>query len=343
MPKAMCSIDGCEAEIVARQMCVRHYARWYRYGDPGFVGKRGRRAPKPPVPCSIEGCDRVADTRGWCSLHYGRWRVHGDPLTVQLIRRGPGQSRAPARCSEPGCCEWADTRGLCGRHYRKAREAERVPCTVDGCETTAQVSGLCIKHYTRKRSWGTTDDRPPAPLRGPCSVKDCGGAVKARNLCGMHLRRWYVYGSTELPTDKVRTRRCRFCKRTMPATEFTVAASACTACLPLHRAALKRITLPRTQEVRAREAQVRATQGDRCAICGIAEADAAKGRLHADHDHSGRGAASIRGMLCSKCNTGLGMFNDSPRLLRAAVKYLRSYPALPGPPDAQEPLFGFPA
>ena len=133
---------------------------------------------------------------------------------------------------------------------------------------------------------------------------------------------------------RVRERTCRFCKRKLPVDQFTIASSACVDCLPLHRAETKKNMLPRTREVRAREAELRKIQGDRCAIFGIAEDDATKGRLHTDHDHSERGAVGIRGLLCSKCNTGLGMFKDSPELLADAILYLRN-----AAPTGQLPLF----
>lgn len=60
-----------------------------------------------------------------------------------------------------------------------------------------------------------------------------------------------------------------------------------------------------------------AVEGEQCAICG---GDNGKKRLPVDHDHE-RGV--IRGLLCHKCNTAVGLMADDPdRLIKAAV-YLR--------------------
>ena len=60
-------------------------------------------------------------------------------------------------------------------------------------------------------------------------------------------------------------------------------------------------------------------QGGICAICGLPERVKNK-KLSLDHcHHSGR----LRGLLCNRCNTGLGSFKDSPLLLRKALKYLK--------------------
>jgi|ERR1035437_6000354 hypothetical protein len=67
-----------------------------------------------------------------------------------------------------------------------------------------------------------------------------------------------------------------------------------------------------------------AAQGGKCKICMVM----LPVRAAIDHDHNCcSGAAScgkcVRGLLCRRCNTGLGQFKDSIRLLEAAVIYLQ--------------------
>lgn len=61
-----------------------------------------------------------------------------------------------------------------------------------------------------------------------------------------------------------------------------------------------------------------ASQDDMCLICkntlGL--------RPHFDHCHD---TGVVRGFLCFKCNTGLGLFQDSIEILTAAIEHLRPY------------------
>lgn len=59
-------------------------------------------------------------------------------------------------------------------------------------------------------------------------------------------------------------------------------------------------------------------QDSRCAICNT-DKDRSGRRLHVDHDHK---TNAVRGFLCGSCNSGLGLFLDSPDLLRKAIAYL---------------------
>jgi hypothetical protein len=67
-------------------------------------------------------------------------------------------------------------------------------------------------------------------------------------------------------------------------------------------------------------------QEGRCAICG----EVPEQRLRVDHDHACCAAKHscgecVRGLLCGTCNAALGGFRDDPRLLEAALKYLRKW------------------
>ena len=60
-----------------------------------------------------------------------------------------------------------------------------------------------------------------------------------------------------------------------------------------------------------------------CAICGKKETRKSRYggicKLHIDHDHKTK---KIRGLLCHKCNNGLGNFRDNIENLDRAKKYL---------------------
>lgn len=60
------------------------------------------------------------------------------------------------------------------------------------------------------------------------------------------------------------------------------------------------------------------SQGGRCAICSEESV------LVVDHSHVEDG--SVRGLLCSSCNKGIGFLQDSPELLRFAARYLSESP-----------------
>ena len=56
-------------------------------------------------------------------------------------------------------------------------------------------------------------------------------------------------------------------------------------------------------------------------LCGICGKKLGEGRSVAvDHDHK---TDTVRGVLCNKCNAGLGFFEDNPGNLLAAIFYLR--------------------
>lgn len=65
-------------------------------------------------------------------------------------------------------------------------------------------------------------------------------------------------------------------------------------------------------------------QGGRCAICGTTGWGGKYGTPVIDHCHR---TGKVRGILCQKCNVGLGKFGDTTHLLDAAIRYLNGLPA----------------
>lgn len=65
-------------------------------------------------------------------------------------------------------------------------------------------------------------------------------------------------------------------------------------------------------------------QDGKCAICKTSEPTPRKRgkRINFDIDHN-HTTGKIRGLLCSKCNVGLGAFNEDIQLLEIALAYLR--------------------
>lgn len=62
-----------------------------------------------------------------------------------------------------------------------------------------------------------------------------------------------------------------------------------------------------------------AAQNGGCAICGTTTPSNRTMFFAVDHCHT---TGVVRGLLCTKCNRGLGLFNDDTARLRNAVGYL---------------------
>lgn len=110
------------------------------------------------------------------------------------------------------------------------------------------------------------------------------------------------------------TKVCCRCKKELDLIMFNHNKSACKSCM-------RNSHLLKTYNITQQEyEQLLTKQNNKCACCGV-EQEQAGFSLRVDHSHT---TGKIRGLLCSKCNTGIGMFNDSIELLSKVIEYLNS-------------------
>jgi hypothetical protein len=62
-------------------------------------------------------------------------------------------------------------------------------------------------------------------------------------------------------------------------------------------------------------------QHGKCAIClaPLGEFSHSENLMHIDHDHA---SGKVRGLLCGRCNRGIGAFRDDASALQRAAAYL---------------------
>lgn len=63
-----------------------------------------------------------------------------------------------------------------------------------------------------------------------------------------------------------------------------------------------------------------AAQGGCCAICHAKKPGGRTKLFFIDHCHT---TGKVRGLLCMRCNTGLGLFMDNQKFLSNAISYLK--------------------
>jgi hypothetical protein len=59
-----------------------------------------------------------------------------------------------------------------------------------------------------------------------------------------------------------------------------------------------------------------------CACCGRKDSEESKNVLNIDHNHS---TGNVRGLLCVRCNTTIGLMDESEDRLLAIINYLRKH------------------
>jgi hypothetical protein len=200
-------------------------------------------------------------------------------------------------------------------------------CSVEHCEKVVHGQGYCSTHYRRWRT-GTLDQmarlQPDGSWARDC--RTCGtevlGGVRGPVYCPPCRRvsaneKQKNFRARNL--DRLREKDREFGRRRNQDPVFK---------------AKKRVYILRKtygMSIADYDALLH-KQGGRCAICRGSHVGHGE-HLHVDHDHS---TGAIRGLLCAKCNTMLGLSGDSPEVLRAAIDYLRGTDGLQELPSGRD-------
>ena len=134
---------------------------------------------------------------------------------------------------------------------------------------------------------------------------------------------------------------CRVCKKEKKVTEFslhnkknrTKKALVCKRCFADYARDYRRRNTEQVRGVERRSKMKRlygvsleeynamlVAQGHRCGICGNTKPGVRIKYFSVDHCHT---TGKVRGLLCERCNRGVGHFSDNTEYLRRAIKYLK--------------------
>lgn len=109
-------------------------------------------------------------------------------------------------------------------------------------------------------------------------------------------------------------KKCPRCGRVLPAKEFVKDDNMCRICRRDYNWQYKYGISPEQY------LQMYQEQGGKCKICGKELPDGEY--LHIDHN---KDTGEVRGLLCGKCNRGLGIFDELPENFIKAVEYLKEH------------------
>ena len=137
------------------------------------------------------------------------------------------------------------------------------------------------------------------------------------------------------------TRRCSTCEQWLPHDAFSKnnayshgLSNTCRQCQSERMKARRAAGKPERTPEKGREKKLRdlygistadydallTAQGGGCAICGSKTPKSSRSKhLFVDHDHD---TGDVRGLLCHQCNAAIGLFQDDPARIAAAVAYL---------------------
>jgi len=86
-----CEANNCSNYQYCKKYCMKHYARYRKYGDANYPVKEHKSRYEVPDTCEMKGCDKPHMAKNLCQKHYTRLRNNGDPNVVKQV---VGENRA---------------------------------------------------------------------------------------------------------------------------------------------------------------------------------------------------------------------------------------------------------
>ena len=203
-------------------------------------------------------------------------------------------------------------------------------CLALDCASFATRLGYCSAHFHRLQRYGDPNYRPPRAKDAECIVEGCPQPGHSRGWCRQHYERWRKYGVAEEPfrhtpklIEKVDRRVCTKCLEDRALEDFPDNSRApqgkdrvCRVCRSLQNRISKAKAAYGEEGVKI---LVRIDAGEGCETCGGRTT-----RMAIDHNHK---TGVTRGLLCSNCNTALGLLRESPDTINRLLAYLTIHEA----------------
>lgn len=237
-----------------------------------------------PSACLEEDCEKPVHAGGRCQNHYRKFRKYGTAHPTAEMKKRPGPAPDPTKWrSRSNPDNPARTRKPKGKPAPKTHCPQGHEFTKESTYTASNGARAC--KICRRDAVQRYRERDPEP-----SDLRFGAANRAKT----HCPQGHPYDDENTYTTERGTRACRACRRVAG-----------------QRSKLAKYGLTEEQFQEFRD-----SQSDMCGICATPFGSSVP---HIDHCHA---TGDVRGLLCGRCNTGLGQFLDSPELLQQAIDYV---------------------
>ena len=314
--KKRCSVEGCDRESHGRGLCLMHLKRVLRTGKVGDSTPRSQNVGF----CLVDSCEEKATHKGMCQRH---WSVGYYKANKKKIRKyhkqywdnkykDQRQKQESERirmlvlgvkiCSK--CGEEKPT-GEFHNHssHKDGKASWCAECAKNNENAWCKLHPEENRERCRERYWNNHEEnsRKAKVWRENNKEKKSAADRKYREenpeRCQRNAKLYYLDNTEEIKkrvSDYSKTEKGKLVR------------------IKAH--AKNRYGI----DLRDRKAMSKA-QDSRCAICGK-EFDLSD--LFTDHCHH---SGIVRGLLCNRCNMGIGCLMDDEKIIEKALEYVRKY------------------